>query len=298
MAVDSSGNAVAVWQQSNGGLNNIWGNRYVAATNTWGTAQLIENDFDDASVPQVAVDSSGNAVAVWRQYGGSRSSIWTNRYVAATDSWGTAQLIIENNFGGVDGANVPQVAVDSDGNAVAVWTHWSTLVNIVANRYVAATNTWGTAQMLETDNAGHAYGPQVAVDGSGNVVAVWYQYDGTHYNIWASRYVAATNSWGTEQLIDSDNTSDALYPQVAVTGSGDAVVVWQRSDGTPDSIWANHYVAATNTLGTAQLIESNVSSALLPQVAVDGRGNAVAVWQQSDNRSPQNISNIWVNHYR
>lgn len=35
----------------------------------WGTAEIIDNDDVDASSPQIAVDTSGNAIAVWEQNG-------------------------------------------------------------------------------------------------------------------------------------------------------------------------------------------------------------------------------------
>ncbi len=34
---------------------------------------------------------------------------------------------------------------------------------------------WGAAALIETDNAGSAYVPQVAMDPAGNAVAVWHQ---------------------------------------------------------------------------------------------------------------------------
>jgi hypothetical protein len=40
----------------------------------------------------------------------------------------------------------------------------------------------------ETDNAGGAFGHQIAFDASGNALAVWHQFDGTRSNIWANRY--------------------------------------------------------------------------------------------------------------
>ena len=60
-------------------------------------------------------------------------------------------------------------------------------MNIVANRYTVGTG-WGTAALIETDNAGHATGSEIAFDVSGNAMAVWLQSDGTRYNIWANRY--------------------------------------------------------------------------------------------------------------
>ncbi len=47
---------------------------------------------------------------------------------------------------------------------------------------------WGTAELIETDNAGSAYDPQIAFDSSGNAIAVWKQNDGTRENIYANRF--------------------------------------------------------------------------------------------------------------
>ena len=47
---------------------------------------------------------------------------------------------------------------------------------------------WGTAALIETDNAGGASTPQIAIDASGNALAVWSQSDGTRDNIWANRF--------------------------------------------------------------------------------------------------------------
>jgi hypothetical protein len=289
VAVDASGTAVAVWQQSDGARYNVWANRYVAGWG-WGTATLIETDnAGDAQYPQVAADASGNAMAVWSQYDGARNNIWANRYVAGS-GWGTAALIETDNAGN---AFDPQVAVDGSGNAVAVWyQHDGTRFNVWANRFVSGSG-WGTAALIETDNAGNAAGTQVAVDGTGNAVAVWRQWDGTRYNIWANLY-AAGSGWETASLIETDNAGDAYSPQVAVDRSGNAVAAWHQSDGTRNNIWANRYVAGSGW-GIAALIETdNAGDAQLPQVAVDGRGNAVAIWEQSDGLRLNILSNRYA----
>lgn len=289
VAFDGSGHAIAVWRQHDGSRTNTWANRYVVGTG-WGTAQLIETDnAGDIDVPQVAMDGSGNAIAVWRQFDGTRANIMANRYVAATNSWGMAELIETDNAGH---AGVAQVAMDSSGNAIAVWRQSDgSRQNIWANRYVVGTG-WGTAQLIETDNADSAEVPQIAMDGSGNAIAVWMQSDGTRWNTWANRYVVGSG-WGVAQLIETDNAGGTNNPQVAVDSSGNAVAVWNQSDGTRLNIWANHYVVGSGW-GTAQLIETdNAGGASNPWVAVDRSGNAVAVWNQSDGTR----NNIWANRY-
>ena len=145
---------------------------------------MIETGNAFASAPQIAMDASGNAVAVWPQDDGTWYSIYANRYTVGT-GWGTAVLIETDNAGD---ANDPQIAMDASGNALAVWDQYDgTRYNILANRYQVGTG-WGTAVLLETDNAGHAFSPQIAMNASGNAVAVWYQGDGTTNNVYANRY--------------------------------------------------------------------------------------------------------------
>ena len=155
--------------------------------------------------------------------------------------------------------------------------------------------SWGTGALIETDDAGDARLPQMAIDANGNVLVVWNQSDGTPNNIWANRYTAATNSWGTATLIETDDAGDALNAQIAIDANGNALAVWQQSDGTRNNIWANRYTAATNSWGTATLIETDdVGDALNAQIAIDANGNALAVWQQSDGTR----NNIWANRYQ
>ncbi len=98
--------------------------------------------------------------------------------------------------------------------------------------------SWGTAELIETDNAGSAFLPQVAT--GSNAIAVWEQFDVVaRRNIWANRFVSGT--WGTAELIETDDTGDAGDPQVAVDSSGNAIAVWRQHDGTRDNIWANQF---------------------------------------------------------
>ena len=134
------------------------------------------------------------------------------------------------------------MAIDADGNVVAVWEQYDgTRYNIWSNRYTTSTGLWGTAELIEANNTGNAYDPQVAIDADGNAVAVWRQYDGTRYNILSNRYTASTGLWGTAALIETDDAGGAYVPQVAIDADGNAVAVWRQSDGTRDNIWSNMY---------------------------------------------------------
>jgi hypothetical protein len=277
IAVHADGSAIAVWLQYDGTRSDIWANRYTPSGG-WGTATLIEtNNLGDADVPQIAIDASGNALAVWSQWDGSRYNILANRFTPA-GGWGTATLIETDDVGD---AYEPQIALDINGNALAVWSQWDgSRYSILANRFTP-TGGWGTATLIETDNTGAAIEPQIAIDASGNALAVWRQSDGTRNNAWANRFTPASG-WGTATLIETNNSGQVYNVQIAMNASGNAMVVWQQFDGVShDNIWANRYTPGTGW-GSAELIEGDSAEAGTPQIALDANGNAIAVWQQID----------------
>jgi hypothetical protein len=286
ISMSASGNAVAVWYQSDGARSNIWANRYTVGTG-WGVAELIESDnAGNAQSVKVAVNAAGNATAVWSQSDGTRFNIVANRYTVGT-GWGAATLIEGDNIGN---ASLPDIAMDPDGNAMVVWRQTDgTRDNIWANRYAPAT-TWGTAELIETDNAGTASGSRVVLDSQGNAIAIWQHSDGLHSNIRANRY-AAGSGWGTSVLVYA-SANIAATPQISIDRSGNALAVWRDSSLAGFSIWAGRYVRG-GAWETAVQIEPGTGDATTPEVAIDNRGNALAVWAEADGVR----SNIWANRF-
>ena len=236
LAVDAAGNALAVWSQAAGtavgARTDIWASRFSAGS--WGAAVRIDaNDIGSTYEPQVAVDPAGNAIAVWTQYDGTRDNVWASRFTPS-GGWGVATLIETDD---ANNASVPQIALDENGNAWAVWRqHDGIRENSWANRYTPASG-WGTATPIESDNTGHALAPQIAVDVAG-ALAVWVQSDGTRYNVWLNRY--ANGSWTAPSLLESAD-GNAHHPQIRIDASGKALAVWTQSDGTRYDIWARRY---------------------------------------------------------
>lgn len=277
VAADPAGNAIATWVQCCGPAN-VWARRFTQGTG-WEPAALIETgDAGDALEVHVAIDGSGNATAVWRYWDGSDRSAWSNRYVVGS-GWGTATPI-ETAPGDV---GTVRIGVNFRGNATAVWGQWDgARTNIWATRYAAG--TWGLPALLESD-AGEARDPQVAVDARNNAIAVWWQLSGVTLNIFANRFTAATG-WGTPTLVERDNAGPATGPQVAADSAGNAVAVWQHSDGTRYSIWANHYardnlppdlVVTSPTMGLTNDPSVTVAGSTEPDANVTVDGTPVAL---------------------
>lgn len=288
VAVDAVGNAIAVWSQSDGTRQNVWANRYAQAAG-WGSATLLETDnAGSAFWPQVAFDARGDAVVVWYQSDGTRTNIWANRYSVGA-GWAAAELVENDDAGG---AVDPQVALDPGGNATVVWSQSDgTRPNIWANRYSVGSG-WGSPALVETDNAGWASRPSVGVDASGVARVVWSQSNFFRYSIWTNRFVPGSG-WGTRALVETLDSGDAYYPRITVAPTGEAAAVWQQSDGTRENIWANRF-EPSGGWGQAQLLEGdNGGRALIPRVAGNARGDAVAVWYQT----VAGIEHIFANAY-
>jgi len=127
-------------------------------------------------------------------------------------------------------ATLSTAITDLSGNSLATNYSWS---------FTTADGAWGSAVLIETDNAGHAFEAEIAFDDNGNALAVWQQSDGTRSNIWVNRFDGS--SWGSATLIESDNAGSAGSPQIAFDHSANALAVWEQDDGTRFNIWSNRF---------------------------------------------------------
>lgn len=277
----ASGRAVVIWEQmTSASLYDLWVRRFDPATG-WSAAERIENlDTTLGISHQAIIDGAGNVLAVWAQLDATFGtfSIWSNRYTVGS-GWGTAATI-ENNkvVGGMDGT--PSLASLGGGNAVAVWLTSGSGVHISTNVYSSSTG-WGTASQIVTDSGIDmtVNYPTVVADGIGKALLTWGQWDFVNSmsvsNVFVKNY---NNGWSQESInVGSHQGSDLISnPSVASNKNGVAAVTWGRKD---QAVMAN-VRAANGSWGQAAAVKSaNADSVLsVPQVGVDGVGNAMLVW--------------------
>src|SRR5205085_978009 len=139
----------------------------------------------------------------------------------------------------------------------------------------------------------NASNPEVAVDAQGNAIAVWHRFDaGTNTIVQAAALAAASRrrrryftpkpggSFGAPQDLSAAG-QNASFPEVAVDGQDNAIAVWRRFDGTNFIVQAAAR-AAGGSFGAPQDLSAAGQKAGFPEVAVDGQGNAIAVWSRFD----------------
>ncbi len=256
---------------------------FTTSDKAWQSAASIEKNDGAATAPQIAANANGNAVAVWTQTEGAITRIWSSYYTLGS-GWSTA-VPIENDMTGSGSA--PQVAIDPQGNALAVWVqkYSNGLSYLQSNRYTAGGWQPGAVTQVETDNAADASDPQIAFDANGNALVVWTRYQN---KIWAVRRPAG-GAWEHEVQIEPANGATvASKPQIAVNASGNALAVWVESDLNGQYVMANRYTAGSGW-ATAGMISANVYETRAAQVAIDANGNGLAVWEQYDDKTVVDI---------
>jgi len=292
IVVDGQQNALAVWEFKQATGTGIRANRYTRI-DLWGEPEAIDDGIGDAARPSLAADSAGNGIAVWERSEdqGLTARIWTNRYDVAQQAWGTAELL---QSGEVTRAQLPVVAADPSGNAIAIWVQQDMTTGdqvIWARRFEASTG-WGAAGPIgEAAPESLVRSTSLGMDDEGNAIAVWTRPTVMGDVLWSNRYTAGAG-WGTAALIKADVNTTARNQRISVGRGGDAFVVWEQGDGTRDDIWAVRF--SGSTWGEPERIDDyDVDNKMTPDIAVDGSGVAHAVWAQAD----ADFDNIWSNRY-
>jgi hypothetical protein len=289
IAIDSLGNAIAVWTLNNGTNTIIQASHYT--NGSWLAPESVINlslAGGDASSPQIAIDNNtGNAIAVWTRLDGSNSIIQASRYSYTNGSWLAPTSVVDLSLTGRN-AGSPQIVIDNNtGNALAVWTRLDSSNSIIqASRYT--NGSWLAPTSVIDLSFASGSSPQIAIDNNtGNAIAVWTRSDSLNDIIQASRYSYTNDSWlAPTSVVDLSLASEiASSPQIAIdNNTGNAIAVWTRFDGSNDIIQASRYTNGS-WLAPTSVVDLSLAgrSAFAPQIAIDNNtGNAIAVWTRLD----------------
>jgi hypothetical protein len=244
-----------------------------AAGAAWTAPLTLSGAGQDASDPQVGVDSAGDAVFTWSRFDGTK---W--RIQARTRSAAGVLGPVQNLSGAGQNARYPQVAVDSDGDAVFTWRRFDGTNQRIQARARTAAGALGPVQTLSAAGR-NATVPQLGVDSVGDAVFTWQRSDGSDWRVQA-RARSAAGALGPVQTLSAAG-QDAVTPQVAVDPTGKAVFTWERAL----TIQARARSAA-GALSPVQNLSPppgpDYKWAYSPQVGVDANGNAVFAWSFYD----------------
>lgn len=261
-----NGFSLAAWLQWGGSQSsNLYGASL--AGSSWGdTATITSYPYNDET-PVVGVSPGTEEIGflLWKGNVGGVPAILFSKYDA---NWDDAAVITDADYGA---EMEPDVAVDPEGNAFAVWVYNGQNREVRGSRYNATTDAWDSAYVsISTENQ-NAYEAQIACDLDGNAIAIWCE--GSDLPIIQTRYYdSGTGSWsGIERVGEG---SDCSYPDVAFDAYGNAMAVWFQDQNIYVSrLEAGDWPNWTPENGSPLEAEDDAFSSVPPQIVLDAEGN-------------------------
>lgn len=242
----------------------------------------------NASYGDLKVHSSGNALAIWVQNDGV-PDIAVARYEAGTGVWrGFRTLFTGTQTGDARSVFRPQLAMDAQGNAIAVWTENGTNTIYYAT-YQATSATWSAPAVAHVGQNFSYTEVRIGLDAQNNAFLHWRE--GYGRQPMAKRFDAGTQTWSASLPLGA---ADASQSDMAVDPLGNAMVVWLRS--SDQSVQFSRYEADTGQWRAArQAGEAAQGSSV--RVVLDRNGNGTAIWNTAtDTANP--YGRLAAFHYR
>ena len=254
VVLDAQGDAVAVWQRSNGSNSIVQGAVRPAATGVWQAAVDLSAAGGNALNPQIAVDARGDAVVDWQRFDGTNFIAQAAERLAASSVW---QAPVDLSAPGQNANNV-EVAVDARGDLAAVWVR-SNGINGIVQATVRPAGTSGWTSPVDLSVAGQSAAiPQIALDPRGDAIGAWERSNGSNEIVQTAGRPAGATFWRAPGDLSAAG-QNAGDPQIAVDGQGNVAAVWERSNGANTVIQAAGYDAAGPLLDGVSVPASGIA---------------------------------------
>jgi hypothetical protein len=238
ITVSSTGLATAIWSRYDGEYDIIQSSTSQSG-GAWTTPVNLSAAGQDASDPQLTVDSTGLVTAVWLRDDGM------SRVQSSTSLSGGAWTTPFNLSAAGANAFTAQVTVDSTGLATAIWSRFNGSNFVIQSSTSQSGGTWSDPVNLSASGQ-DASDPELTVDSTGLVTAVWMRFNGSNFVI-QSRTSQSGGAWSTPTADLSATGGNADRPKVTVSSTGLATAIWSRYGGSNDFIQASTLSNSTPT---------------------------------------------------
>lgn len=223
VSVDANGLTTGLWSFWDGSNYRLQA-RTSLNGGSWSTPVYISTTGGNIDYSVVTSDATGRATAVWlRDEAG-------NRFIQASSSLngGTWSTPVNLSASGQPAAN-PRISYDSSGRATAAWERSDGSNAIIQTSNSLNGGTWSTPVNLSAAGQ-NSRNPQISSDSSGLTTVVWARGTSSNRIIQSSSSVNG-GAWSTPEDLSASG-ANANNPQISVSATGLAVIVWARGAGT------------------------------------------------------------------
>ena len=289
VAADGAGNFVVVWESEgqDGGGFGVFGRVFTAAgTPLSGEFQINSFTSGRQAQPAVSADGAGNFVVVRESAGqdGSGPGIFGRRFsTMGTPIGGEFQV----NMFTLNDQKFPSVSSSVSGTFVVVWQSAGqdgSGLGVVGRQYGPAGLPVGAEFIVNSFTTDAQKEPVVASTPAGNFIVAWTSQgqDGGGAGVFAQVFDASGARLGGEFQANVVTADGQKSPWVARTAGGRSLVVWTSvgQDGSGDGIFARLFDPSGNPMSDeVRINDFTGGNQKAPQVASDGLGNFIVVWQ-------------------
>jgi Cadherin-like/Bacterial cadherin-like domain len=242
--------------------------------------------------PSVAIDPSGNFVAVWAGNQNTDESsgfgIWAQLY----DNTGTpVGSEIHVNLTTANDQLAPTVGMDSAGNFVVAWASSGQDGNgwgVYARRFSFDGTPLGGEIAVNQTTSGNQDQPTIAVEADGSFAIAWRTTrGGAGSDVYARRFNANGSAAANEFRVNTNVTDNQDQPAIATSTSGHFVISWRSNhqDGSGGGVFARLYDSSGNALtGEIQANVSNSGNQDRPAVSMAADGSFVVSWASGNDQ--------------
>lgn len=267
----TSGNALAVWHRYNG-ANFIVQASELPSLGSWSQPTNISPSGQDALIPKVAIDISGNAVATCARYDGTN---FVSRSAMLLEGQNWSPSFVISNSG--QSASAGSVDVDQYGNGMVAWSQSDGSNYLIMVSEIPYGGSLSTPITLSTPGES-AYTPILHTSiTTGDTIVVWIRFDGTNFRAEAIQK-PKNGTWSSVTTLSNPGVNVANI-QLAYNPTGKAVAVWDESDGVSSTIQSADYTSQTGW-SSIQSVSTSGAFAYQPVIDMDNSGNGVAAWLQ------------------
>jgi len=173
----------------------------------------------------------------------------------------------------------PSATADSHGNTYLVWMDDREGVPLIRFAQRPAGADWGASVQLDSSATVLQLAPRIAVDGAGNLYAVWEDYRDAESQIYFA-YRPSGGDWGASQPI-SPTAQAQDRPSLAVNHRGEAVVSWRQGAVSDYNVFSAKR-PASGGWGAAERRTAAGGNVGTTDVDIDDWGRVYLAWEDWD----------------
>lgn len=302
VALARDGSAVVAWSTIDASGSKVLVRRYGPGGHPLGHTIVVASSARRLDSPDIAADSAGNFVVVWRDADGDGTSgALFGRLFAASGAPRNRMFRVSprSSTEELD----PAVAMTAAGRFDVTWDASAALrsgtSDVFVRRFDAQAHPLGNAMRASVATAGDQRLSAIAVRPDGSAILAWTSPDGQGDGVFARLFDAAGRPRGRELQVNGTVKGNQLAPAIALRPDGSFVIGWQGlGNGDRTGIFAQRYTASGHLIGhqfRLNSVDQNIQSTV--SLGLDATGNLTAAWNSFNQAGPESAFDVYAQRF-